>query len=121
MASEIYVSGIGLKIKSGENVKEYLANKAGIEKEELTVVEFKPRSDTEKGVCVLKAKEEGVIDKIKKTHFHNWKVNIECSKLSGQSLQHPIDVTITYSNELPTPPKDLLEIITEHLKDLEVS
>ena len=71
-----------IKIKSGENVKEYLANKAGIEKEELTVVEFKPASNTEKGVCVLTAEKEEVIDKIKKTHFHNWEINIKCSNVS---------------------------------------
>lgn len=60
---KIYVSGIGMKIKNGEEVKQHLACKADIEEEELTVVEFKPRSDSKKGVCVLEAN-EGVIDKI---------------------------------------------------------
>ena len=120
MASKIHVSCIGLKIKNGENVKEYLANKAGIEKEELTVVEFKPASNTEKGVCVLTAEKEEVIDKIKKTHFQNWEVKIECLEVPGQSLQYPIDVTITYPDDL-TPSDHLLQSITEHLKHCEVS
>ena len=46
----IFISSIGKKMKNRDKVKEYLASKASVEKEDLTVIWFKPASDTEKGV-----------------------------------------------------------------------
>ena len=123
---KIVVSGLGRKIKTYEKVRRYLAQKAGIEENELTVEQFRARCGTEKGVCVLNAigKVADMIKKIEK-QFHNWKVAlfsmqaqlVECSGSEfekgpiGGSEQSPINVTITYSDAtLRSPPsRDLLK------------
>ena len=58
---KIFISGIGRKIKNAEKIKEFLARKAGIEEEKLTIIRFKPRSGSEEGVCVLEAKGKSLI------------------------------------------------------------
>ena len=116
----IFISGIGKKMKNVEKVKEYLASKASIRKEDLTKIWFKPASDTEKGVCVLKSKEEVIVE-IEKIHFHNWEVQffqLELSmliKCSGQIHTEPVDVIITYSKVIPPPCDKLLLALTQNL------
>ena len=51
---EIFVSGIGRKIKNAEKIKRHLARKAGTEEETLTIIRFKPRGGSEDRICVLK-------------------------------------------------------------------
>ena len=122
----IFISSIGKKMKNGDKVKEYLASKASIEEEDLTVIWFKPASDTEKGVCVLKSIKE-VIDKIGKIHFHNWEVQIFQVKLSmlikcsGQIHSGPVDVIISYPDVTPSPLDTLLSDLTQNLLKEQVS
>ena len=122
----IFISSIGKKMKNAENIIAHLAKKAGIEEGELIVEHFKPRSDTEKGECVLTAK-EGVIDEIEKIHFHNWEVQygqVELSNLikcSGQIHTQPVDVIITYPNVTPSPLVKLFSALAKNLLTEQVS
>ena len=115
----IFISNIGKKMKNAEKVKGHLASKASVE-EDLTVIWFKPAIDTQKGVCVLKSKEEVIVE-IEKIHFHNWEVQffqLELSmliKCSGQIHTEPVDVIITYSKVIPPPCDKLLLALTQNL------
>ena len=115
----IFISNIGKKMKNAEIVKGHLASKASVE-EDLTVIWFKRASDTQKGVCVLKTKEEVIVE-IEKIHFHNWEVQflqLELSmliKCSGQIHTEPVDVIITYSKVIPPPCDKLLLALTQNL------
>ena len=129
---KIFISGIGKKAKNAEKIKKFLAKKAGIEAETLTIIRFIPRSGSEKGVCVLEAKRK-VVDKIKKIqkNVQNWKVrfpkkssmHIQLSECSGTE-QSSMDVTLTYSDaKFPSPPsRQLLQtVINKELIKAEVS
>lgn len=107
----VKVSGIGIKM-TYEKVRRYLAQKAGIEENKLTVLRF-IRSSIEKGVCVLIVKGKDVVDQIKRIlkDFHNWIIKLfERDPIEGYE-QSPIYVTITYSvATMRSPPStDLLQ------------